>query len=155
MNPREIKKQRVDAVYEQAAAGLNTSAAIAKALKLRQEMVQGYLAEMDKAGRMFRATISVRECYWYTTKEAAQQKLKEHRERERHAPVSIKIKHVSFVGDAKTVRPKGVKVEQGPPFRGLGFSETQPKERAFSSLGVGRYLPDEDAMLRRVARKGA
>jgi hypothetical protein len=61
-----------------------------------------------------------------------------------------------FDRGAKVVRPDHVKVQKCPGFQGLGFAApAKPADGSFAALGVGRYLPDEDAMLRRMARKGA
>jgi hypothetical protein len=69
--------------------------------------------------------------------------------------VAVKTK-TSFDKRAQIVIPKDVKVQECPPFKGLGFAD-EPKGvvGGFATLGVGKYLPNEDVALRRLARKAA
>jgi hypothetical protein len=65
--------------------------------------------------------------------------------------VAVKTK-TSFDKRAQIVIPTGVKVQECPPFKGLGFAEPVSTSGDFSRIGIGRYLPAED---RRLARKAA
>jgi hypothetical protein len=66
-------------------------------------------------------------------------------------PVAVKTK-TSFDKRAQIVIPASVKVQECPPFKGLGFAEPVSTSGDFSRIGIGRYLPAED---RRLARKAA
>jgi hypothetical protein len=67
-------------------------------------------------------------------------------------PVAVKTK-TSFDKRAQIVIPTGVKVQECPPFKGLGFADEPSKVvGGWATMGVGRYLPEEG---RRLARRAA
>lgn len=133
-----------------------TTEGISRKLGSQWTMVQKAMAYLAASGQVKKAKIGHKTVWYFLTQEAADAFAAKKSKRAATPPnVEVVKTKTSFEKGAQIIVPQGVKVQECPPFRGLGFSETQPKERAFSSLGVGRYLPDEDAMLRRVARKGA
>lgn len=133
-------------------------------LTMQRKSIEEALAALLEAGKIHAHSFNGGTLY-FPTKEAAEAFRQSKKKQKSPLPPSniktsanscvvVKTK-TSFEKGAQIIVPPHVQKQECPPFRGLGFSETQPKERAFSSLGIGRYMPDEDAMLRRVARKGA
>jgi hypothetical protein len=151
MKVTPIKQATLDAMIDG-----DTVGDIAKRMRRTNDAVIDQLRQLEKMGLVFRARVHHNLCYWFKDEKKAQQKLKDYVEPAKAPLVHIAVKTATkFETGAQIVVPKGVKVQECPSFKGLGFREMEPSERPFSSLGVGRYLPDEDAALRRLARKAA
>jgi hypothetical protein len=153
MKLTEVKQQIFDAIED----GGSTMEQIAKRTGRTNDSARDHMMAMEKAGMVHRARVEYNVCFWFKDKAKASACLQAHRESKKAAPlVHIAVKVATkFETGAQIVVPKGVKVQECPSFKGLGFREMEPSERPFSSLGVGRYLPDEDVALRRLARKAA
>lgn len=153
MKMTTLKQDTLDAINEEG----STVDQIAKAMKRTNDNVRDQLLQLEKMGRLFRARVHNNVCFWFKDKAKAIKCLNERSESKKAATlVHIAVKAATkFEADAQIVIPAGVKVQQCPQFRGLGFRDMEPEERAFSRLGPGRYLESDDAMLRRIARKGA
>lgn len=149
----EVKQQILDAIED---AGC-TMEQIAKRTGRTNDSARDHMMALEKAGMVHRARVEYNVCYWFKDKAKAVACLQVHRETKKSAPlVHIAVKTATkFEAGAQIVVPKGVKVQQCPQFKGLGFRDMEPEERAFSRLGPGRYLESDEAMLRRIARKGA
>jgi hypothetical protein len=151
MKVTPIKQSTLDAMTDG-----DTVGDIAKRMRRTNDAVIDQLRQLEKMGLVFRARVHHNLCFWFKDEKKAQQRLKDYKEPEKAPLVHFVVKApTKFEAGAQIVVPKGVKVQEGPAFKGLGFAEMEPSEKPFSSLGVGRYLPDEDAALRRLARKAA
>jgi DNA-binding MarR family transcriptional regulator len=151
MKVTPIKQATLDAMIDG-----DTVGDIAKRMRRTNDAVIDQLRQLEKMGLVFRARVHHNLCYWFKDEEKAQQKLKDYKEPEKAPLVHFVVKApTKFEAGAQIVVPKGVKVQECPSFKGLGFREIGPVSGAFSSLGIGRYLADEDEALRRLARKAA
>lgn len=151
MKVTPIKQSTLDAMNDG-----DTVGDIAKRMRRTNDAVIDQLRQLEKMGLVFRARVHHNLCYWFKDEKKAQQKLKDYKEPEKAPLVHFAVKApTKFEAGAQIVTPKGLKVQQCPQFKGLGFRDMEPEERAFSRLGPGRYLESDEAMLRRIARKGA
>lgn len=153
MKLTEIKRQFLAAIDDDG----STMDQVAKRMKRTNDHAREHMVALERAGLVHRARVAYNVCYWFKDKAKAIKCLQAHQDSKKAAPlVHIAVKTATkFETDAQIVIPAGVKVQQCPQFKGLGFRDMEPEERAFSRLGPGRYLESDEAMLRRIARKGA
>lgn len=153
MKLTDLKRQFLDAIDDNG----STMEQIAKRMGRANDHAREHVVWLERAGMVHRARVAYNVCYWFKDKAKAIKCLQAHQESKKAAPlVHIAVKTATrFEAGAQIVIPKGVKVQQCPQFKGLGFRDMEPEERAFSRLGPGRYLTDEDSALRRLARKAA
>jgi hypothetical protein len=121
----------------------STMEQIAKAIDRTNDCAREHMRALEKAGAVHRARVAYNVCYWFKDKAKAIQCLQAHSEAKNAAPlVHIAVKVATkFDRDAQIVVPKGVKVQEGPAFKGLGFAEQAgPVVGGWATLGVGRYL---------------
>ena len=161
---KKLKKQdlerieRTELTYQALGGEFNTSAALGKKLGFPQSRVQKYLSAMEAVGRVFRVTRKCSQVNWFKTQQEADEFRKAALRAVKQAktaplPPTVMLKAASFSKGAQIVVPAHVKPQECPPFKGLGFADEPSKVvGGWATMGVGRYLADED---RRLARKAA
>ena len=131
-----------------------TTEGLANKLGLAWTTVQKAMAFLSSTDQVKKAKIGHKTVWYFLTQEAADSfKVKKAKRADIPPAVSVVKTKTSFEKGAQIVIPPHVKPQECPPFKGLGFADEPGKVcGGFATMGVGRYLADED---RRLARKAA
>lgn len=138
MKLTDLKRQFLDAIDDNG----STMEQIAKRMGRTNDHAREHVVWLERAGMVHRARVAYNVCYWFKDKAKAIKCLQAHQESKKAAPlVHIAVKTATrFEPGAQIVVPAGVKVQECPQFRGLGFAEPERVVGGWATLGVGKYL---------------